>query len=132
MRGTKADQGWNQASLELVRRDSSSNKDNAQHATSMVDMTAVNDAHTDSKIRFSGSSATEPMHVRNCISCEAAGSVSLATKADLIQNHEVPTQLGIIIPQTLLGDAFEAQSVRIVQNHTVCCQQYALLVGNSS
>jgi len=73
-----------------------------------VGKTAVNDAHTDSKLRFSGSSATEPMHARNCRSCEAADSVSLATKADLVQNHEVPTQLGIIIPQTLLGDALEA------------------------
>ncbi len=56
----------------------------------------------------------------------------MATKADLIQNHEVPTQLGVIIPQTLLGDALEAQSVRVVENHTICCQQYALLGGNSS
>ncbi len=61
------------------------------------------------------------MHARKCSSCEEAGSVLLATKADLIQNHEVPTQLIIIIPQTLLGDALEAQSVRVVQNHTVCC-----------
>ncbi len=74
----------------------------------MVDMTDVIDAHADSKIRCSGDSATRPMHTCKCNSCEAAGSVSLATKADLIQNHEVPTQLGIIVPQTLLGDALEA------------------------
>jgi hypothetical protein len=111
---------------------SSSNKDNAQHATSMVDKTAVINAHAASKIRFSGSSATEPIRVRKCSSCEETGSVPVATKADLIQNHEVPTQLVIIIPQTLLGDALETQSVRIVQNHTICCQQYALLGGNSS
>ena len=54
---------------------SSSNKDNAQHATSMVDKTAVIDAHAASKIKFAGSSATEPMHAHNCSSCEAAGSV---------------------------------------------------------
>jgi hypothetical protein len=111
---------------------SSSNKDNMLHATSVVGMTAVTDAHADSKIRDPGSSATEPMHARKCSSREAAGSEAMATKADLIQNHEVPTQLVIIIPQTLLGDALEAQSVRVVQNHTVCCQQYALLGGDSS
>ena len=32
----------------------------------------------------------------------------MATKTDLIQNHKIPTQLVIIIPQTLLGDALEA------------------------
>lgn len=71
------------------------------------------------------------MHACKCSLCEAADPSSMATKADLIQNHEVPTQLGVIIPQTLLGDALEAQSVRVVQNHTICCQQYALLGGNS-
>lgn len=51
---------------------SSSNKNRTLHATSIVDMTAVIDAHADSKSKCSGDSATQPMHARKCSSCEAA------------------------------------------------------------
>lgn len=60
------------------------------------------------RIQRSGFQVAMPQSSCKCSSCEESGSVLLATKADLIQNHEVPTQLGISIPQTLLGDALEA------------------------